>query len=303
MLKAAETAHVILFSKSYETQSRRPLRRSKRTRRYRPWTHLAGLLQKRHDLKEAWKNNKLNRHLRASIARLNKEIEAYAKRPCAQQWDDVCEEADVKMCSGSKEGLLKPLMADSDKPSRSGAQLLMERLAHRHTREHGRPAYVAAVTDAEGKLLTAASMRTRHTHEGEELAIALALQSSKAHSKIHTDSKTAARTFAAALVSKQTANLATKAIRKYVAKEAPPDEGNAKIHIAWFPAHMGSLAEEVHRLACELTNRAAAAASSGRVYSDLQSDKDPIITYHELASHYRESRRLFPAPHPKLSPA
>ncbi|KAH6932792.1 hypothetical protein HPB50_009491 [Hyalomma asiaticum] len=79
----------------------------------------------------------------------------------------------------------------------------------------GRQAYVAAVTDAEGKLLTAASVRTRHTHEAEELAIALALQSSKAHSKIHTDSKTAARTFAAALVSKQTANLATKAIHKY----------------------------------------------------------------------------------------
>ncbi|KAH6922952.1 hypothetical protein HPB50_020314 [Hyalomma asiaticum] len=72
---------------------------------------------------------------------------------------------------------------------------------------------------------------------------------------------------------------------------------------------MGSLAglspcnpnEEVHRLACQLTNRAAAAASLGRVYSDPQSDKDPIITYHELTSHYRESRRLFPAPHPKLS--
>ncbi|KAH6936074.1 hypothetical protein HPB50_013063 [Hyalomma asiaticum] len=121
----------------------------------------------------------------------------------------------------------------------------------------------------------------------------------------------AAWTFAAALVSKQTANLATKAIRKYVAKEAPPDEENAKIHITCFPAHTGCLAglspcnpnEEVHRLACELTNPAAAAASSGRVYSDPQSDKDPVITYHELTSHYREGRRLFPAPHPKLSRA
>ncbi|KAH6922951.1 hypothetical protein HPB50_020313 [Hyalomma asiaticum] len=71
----------------------------------------------------------------------------------------------------------------------------------------GRQDYVAAVTDAEGKLLTAASVRTRHTHEAAELAIALALQSSKAHSKIHTDSKTAARTFAAALVSKQPTSL------------------------------------------------------------------------------------------------
>ncbi|KAH6926924.1 hypothetical protein HPB50_023759 [Hyalomma asiaticum] len=74
---------------------------------------------------------------------------------------------------------------------------------------------------------------------------------------------------------------------------------------------MGSLAglspcnpnEEVHRLACELTNHAAAAASLGRVYSDPQSDKDPITTYHEFTSHYRESRRLFPAPHPKLNRA
>ncbi|KAH6940747.1 hypothetical protein HPB50_005919 [Hyalomma asiaticum] len=53
-----------------------------------------------------------------------------------------------------------------------------------------------------------------HRRLPEELYIALALQSSRARTEVHTDSKTSARTFAAALVSKQTANLATKAIRK-----------------------------------------------------------------------------------------
>ncbi|KAH6926264.1 hypothetical protein HPB50_015944 [Hyalomma asiaticum] len=50
-----------------------------------------------------------------------------------------------------------------------------------------------------------------------------------------------------------------------------------------------------------LTNRAAAAASSWREYSDLQSENDPVTTYHVLISRYRESRRLFAVPHLKLS--
>ncbi|KAH6926906.1 hypothetical protein HPB50_023196 [Hyalomma asiaticum] len=51
----------------------------------------------------------------------------------------------------------------------------------------------------------------------------------------------------------------------------------------------------------KLTNRLAAAASSWRDYSDLQSENDPVITYHVLTSHYRESWRLFAVPHLKLS--
>ncbi|KAH8027822.1 hypothetical protein HPB51_010468 [Rhipicephalus microplus] len=60
-------------------------------------SHLASLLQKRHGLKEAWRKNKLNRHLRTKIADLCREIESHAKTICAQQWNNTCDEADGKM--------------------------------------------------------------------------------------------------------------------------------------------------------------------------------------------------------------
>ncbi|KAH8033331.1 hypothetical protein HPB51_010371 [Rhipicephalus microplus] len=86
-------------------------------------SHLASLLQKKHDLNESWRKNKLNRHLRTKITDLGREIESHAKTLCAQQWNNTCDEADGKMRKRSKWGLLKHLMADSDKPTRGGTQL------------------------------------------------------------------------------------------------------------------------------------------------------------------------------------
>ncbi|KAH8032081.1 hypothetical protein HPB51_023065 [Rhipicephalus microplus] len=100
-------------------------------------THLASLLQKKHDLKEAWRKNKLNRHLRTKIAEFGREIESYAKTLCAQQWNNIWDEVDGKMRRGSKWGLLKHLMTDSDKPTRCGTQLLIERLVHKHAQDSG----------------------------------------------------------------------------------------------------------------------------------------------------------------------
>ncbi|KAH6937765.1 hypothetical protein HPB50_004026 [Hyalomma asiaticum] len=97
--------------------------------------HLASLLQKKHDLKEAWNKNKLNRHLRAEIAELGREIESHAKKLCAQQWNNACDEADGKIRRGSKWGLLKHLMADSDKPTKGGAKLQIERAKAGHNTE------------------------------------------------------------------------------------------------------------------------------------------------------------------------
>ncbi|KAH8039578.1 hypothetical protein HPB51_007778 [Rhipicephalus microplus] len=102
-------------------------------------SHLASLLQKKHDLKKAWRKNKLNRHLRTKIADLGREIESHAKTLCAQQWNNTCDEADGKMRKGSKRGLLKHLMADSDKPTRGGTQLQIERLVHKHAQDSGGP--------------------------------------------------------------------------------------------------------------------------------------------------------------------
>ncbi|KAH8040463.1 hypothetical protein HPB51_010700 [Rhipicephalus microplus] len=100
-------------------------------------SHLASLLEKEHDLKEAWRKNKLNRHLRTKIADLGREIESHAKTLCAQQWNNACDEADGKMRKGTKWGLLKHLMADSDKPTRGGTQLQIERLVHKHAQDSG----------------------------------------------------------------------------------------------------------------------------------------------------------------------
>ncbi|KAH6920236.1 hypothetical protein HPB50_028778 [Hyalomma asiaticum] len=77
-------------------------------------------------------------------------------------------------------------------------------------RYNGRQAFAVAVVDIDGTLINAATVQTRHAHEAEEMAIALALQNCRAHSKIYTDSKTAARTFAAGLLARSTAKLNTR---------------------------------------------------------------------------------------------
>ncbi|KAH8020921.1 hypothetical protein HPB51_009723 [Rhipicephalus microplus] len=116
----------------------RPPKKSRLMNPSRRWTLTwPVLLQKKHDLKEEWCKNKLNRHLRTKIADLGREIESHAKTLCAQQWNNTCDEADRKMRTRSKCGLLKHLMADSDKPTRGGTQLLIERLVHEHTQDSG----------------------------------------------------------------------------------------------------------------------------------------------------------------------
>ncbi|KAH7947109.1 hypothetical protein HPB52_007540 [Rhipicephalus sanguineus] len=74
-------------------------------------------------------------------------------------------------------------------------------------RYHGGQAFAVAVVDITGKLLNAATVKTWHAHEAEEMVIAQALQSRRAHYKIHTDSKTATRAFTAGLPSAASAIL------------------------------------------------------------------------------------------------
>ncbi|KAH6920324.1 hypothetical protein HPB50_028682 [Hyalomma asiaticum] len=159
-------------------------------------------------------------------------------------------------------------------------------------RHHERQALAVAVVDIDGTLRNAATVKTRHAHEAEEMPIALALQSCRAHSKICTDSKTAARTFAAGLVARSTARLTDNAIREY------------ETHMRQIPGldHCNTN-EEVNRLERELTRLAADNdAYEGERYEDL-SCKDQALTHHEITSHYRVQRRTFPAPHPKLNKA
>ncbi|KAH7963749.1 hypothetical protein HPB52_022713 [Rhipicephalus sanguineus] len=86
-----------------------------------------------------WKKPKLSRRLRTKISELNKEIETHAKKLAAQQWDEVCKEADGTMRKGSKWSLLKNQLTDSNKPSKSSARLEIGRLMHMHTNDGDDP--------------------------------------------------------------------------------------------------------------------------------------------------------------------
>ncbi|XP_037505644.1 uncharacterized protein LOC119381968 [Rhipicephalus sanguineus] len=102
-------------------------------------SRLAHLLEAKNALRERWKRQKMNRRLRTKISELNKEIESHAKKLAALQWDEVCNEADGKMRKGSKWSLLKHLLTDGNKPSKSSARLEIERLVHMNTKHGGDP--------------------------------------------------------------------------------------------------------------------------------------------------------------------
>ncbi|KAH7962090.1 hypothetical protein HPB52_014316 [Rhipicephalus sanguineus] len=52
-----------------------------------------------------------------------------------------------------------------------------------------------------------------------------------------------------------------------------------------------------------LTNRVADPSSSRDTRADATSDKHPAIMDHDITSHHRGSRRIFPTTHPKLNRA
>ncbi|KAH6920870.1 hypothetical protein HPB50_028145 [Hyalomma asiaticum] len=100
---------------------------------------LAHLLEAKNPLRERWKQQKLNRRLRSKLTELNKKIEEHSRKLSAQQWDEVCNEADGKMRRGSKWSLLKNLFDDNNKPTKSNARITIERLIHLHTNEGTSP--------------------------------------------------------------------------------------------------------------------------------------------------------------------
>ncbi|KAH6927383.1 hypothetical protein HPB50_002461 [Hyalomma asiaticum] len=73
-----------------------------------------------------------------------------------------------------------------------------------------RGAYTISVVVACGSLIHAATVVTNFTHEAEEMAIAVALRSCTGASVIYPDSRTAIRTFSAALVSLKAATIVNK---------------------------------------------------------------------------------------------
>lgn len=169
-----------------------------------------------------------------------------------------------------------------------------------------RGAYAVSVVDAHGSLVNAATVVTNFTHEAEEMAIAVALQSCTGASIIYSDSRTAIRTFSAALVSSKAATVVNKLFYQERGEDNFPSS-----HITWFPAHMGNISgspscnpnERAHQLARELTFRACGPPPRFNAACRNLDNKDPLVSYHELTSHHRLGRRTFPPPHTKLNRA
>ncbi|KAH7940101.1 hypothetical protein HPB52_021850 [Rhipicephalus sanguineus] len=99
---------------------------------------------------------------------------------------------------GRKKARAKAILA---KIMRNETQVLFVDAA----RYWNRGAYAVSVVDTHGSLVNAATVVTNFTHEAEEMAIAVALQSCTGASIIYSDSRTAIRTFSAALVSSKAA--------------------------------------------------------------------------------------------------
>lgn len=151
-------------------------------------------------------------------------------------------------------------------------------------------AAVAIAADT-GEPRVACSMKCETVTQAEEGAIALALTIPNV-STILSDSKAAILNFASNNISKTTAATCQKT----------PLDG--KVTIKWFPAHMGQLEahpnrnEEADSAAHALTRRGLPSQSA----TDQPEDNEYSITsYGEILQWYRNSRRIYPAPHRDLS--
>lgn len=153
--------------------------------------------------------------------------------------------------------------------------------------------FVAVTVDPSGNLLNSASVKTLSATVAEQVAIALAMKDPQ-RPNIYTDSRSAARAFSSGTVSREAATILGS-------------QGAVGFHtVTWFPAHMG---DDVHPdipNANELANDCARGFTS-RGSSDRQAAgrvgeyRDPLLTFHEIISHYHLSRRIFPLPHAKLT--
>ncbi|KAH6937028.1 hypothetical protein HPB50_025147 [Hyalomma asiaticum] len=106
----------------------------------------------------------------------------------------------------------------NERRRKARAKAILDKITHNETkvlfvdaaRYWNRGAYAVSVVDAHGSLVNAATVVTNFTHEAEEMAIAVALRSCTGASVIYSDSRTAIRTFSAAIVSSKAAAVVNK---------------------------------------------------------------------------------------------
>lgn len=152
--------------------------------------------------------------------------------------------------------------------------------------------FALAVIDGNGELRSSASVRLATSAVAEQVAIALAM-TDRSRTNVFTDSRAAIKAFESGNLAREAASILEKRT----------DPGTH--FISWFPAHMGAdvhqhvpnLNELAHDRARDLTRRGGMDALWGQ---DEIQHNDPLLTFHEITSHYRLSRRAYPLPHPKL---
>ncbi|KAH6945056.1 hypothetical protein HPB50_006977 [Hyalomma asiaticum] len=182
------------------------------------------------------------------------------------------------------------------------------------------PTFSVAVMDTHNNIRVTGSTKVQTSEAAEEMAIALAiLHGTETDSLIISDAKTGIRNYRKGWIS-------AGAARALNAKAKDFQDGTLSTKtLKWFPAHMGelnrqkpeipdNLNERAHRVARRLTHRDTfrATDTNGVFRGDpvtgeqsymttaIQDNKDLMVTYHEILSHFRKQRQTYPRPHQQL---
>uniref|UniRef100_A0A1E1XV07 Putative tick transposon n=1 Tax=Amblyomma sculptum TaxID=1581419 RepID=A0A1E1XV07_AMBSC len=153
-------------------------------------------------------------------------------------------------------------------------------------RQTPRKAFAVVAVNGNGAPLAAASIETTSSETAEEAAIALAIATTPADI-IFSDSKTAIRNFARG-------HITSTSLRILQNTRLPIRE----VELIWVPAHSSNPGDEAaHAQARGFVDRAVS------VPSDPNFTRDGLISFHDIAHHFRLERRAYPPPHKSLSKA
>lgn len=169
----------------------------------------------------------------------------------------------------------------TDKPD----VLYVDAAEYRH-----RPAFAIAAVTSEGQITAGATIFTTSPEQAEEAAIALALATTPRPRTIISDSKAAILNYAKGYVSTP-----AQAILRTL--KAQPLE--SAVSLVWTPAHSGLCGNELaHSTARGFTTRAEGAQLRT---AEIRSARDSLVTFHDITSHFRLTRRIYPPAAPVLS--
>lgn len=165
-------------------------------------------------------------------------------------------------------------------------------------------AFAAVAIDTKGEPASACSIKARHSEAAEEVAIALAILS-RGYNRIISDSKPAIRNYTRGWISREAARILNSKAADFKNGAITPK------YLKWIPAHMGENEEEpdcppnwnekAHLAARELTIRGWEHPSLNSGGADIaQNDKDRMLTFHDILTHYKKQREVHPPPHEKL---